>query len=114
MSKRLVWLSALGGEARTAIALAIPRPVFVARPQRVRRDAAGRIQSVASASSDANPGHGMLVEWLYRIGGDDPDFALVILSGSQVPQLVAADWIHHASRVVALRRQDYASAERVA
>jgi hypothetical protein len=110
----MVWLSALGGEARTAIPLAIPRPVFVARPQRVKRDALGRVDAVYAASTDANLGEAILTEWLYRIGADDPDYAFVLRRGSAVPMLVAADWIHHASRVVSLPNAQPASAERVA
>jgi hypothetical protein len=43
-----------------------------------------------------------------------PDYAFVLRRGSAVPMLVAADWIHHASRVVSLPIAQPASAERVA
>lgn len=114
MPKRMVWLSALGGEARMAVPLAIPRPVFVARPQRIRRDALGRVDAVYASSPDANPGEAILTEWLYRMGADDPDYAFVIRRGSAVPMLVAADWIHHASRIVSLPIAQPVAAECVA
>lgn len=114
MASRMVWLSALGGEARTAIPLAIPRTVFVARPQRLRRDALGRVESAVAASQDANLGHATLTEWLYRVGATDPDYGFVVRPGCTIPTLVPVDWIHHAARIVALPRRDASAAECVA
>lgn len=89
----LVWPDFLGGEGRRSVPVAIPRPVFVAVPARLRQ----------AGIRDPNPGPGTLTAWLYRIGtNDEPTHAEVRFADGR-PQFFAAGWIAPAGRIVALR-----------
>ena len=108
-----VWLSALGGEARHAVPLAIPRLVFVAPPQRVKRNSLGHVVAAWPSTVGRSRGVGQLVEWLYRLGESDPDYALVRFPDSSLPEVVPHDWLRSPRNVVMMpKRDEPASIER--
>lgn len=98
-----VWPSALGGELRLVAKPARPLQVWIARPQRLRRDLLGRIDHADATGDTWNPGPGRLVEWLYRSGAHEPDYCHVLLGGETLPRLYPAAWVHHATHLVSLR-----------
>lgn len=106
MASRLVWLSVLGGEARSAVPLAIPRAVFVAPPQRIMRDSMHRVTAAWPSSVGEARGSGVLVEWLYRMGAADPDYAMVRFPDSSLPEIVPHDWIRSPRNIAMLPRRE--------
>ena len=109
-----VWLSALGGELRLVGNPRAPLRVWIARPQRLHRDLAGRPVYADATGDTWNPGPGTLVEWLCRAGALRPDYCHVLLPGATLPQLYPTAWVHDASRLVSLRPALTQAARRVA
>lgn len=100
---RSVWLSALGGEMRFVEPLAPAREIWIARPQRLVRDGAGRIVGADATGPASISRPALLLEWLYRPGMEEPDYCHALRPGETVPQLVPADWVRSPRNLVLLR-----------
>jgi hypothetical protein len=83
--------------ARMAADLLHPAPVFICRPQ-VAAMEAGRIVGYDKRGDSDEPGHGLLMTWLYRMGEDAPAEALVRLSSGALLRF-GQSWVHSARNI---------------